>query len=543
MCCRFHTVIKIVFTIYIFALTLDAFFVNKTNILYQYAILCGPEFYDDSVNLWSFPEIPMEYKICPKCTRDKKCLNIGTCCPDLYVLYPQRQCTEVQIYSSEKRKFIESYDLIATCPQNTPQYDIHEKCVKPYEMKQKMRTPPVTSVSTGLSFKNKFCADCHNISDVVQWRLMINNTCQENLESSTVDEMFKIMVDRKCGSIDYLSVDKMPPKICHKAPWSHIIIDSCNVSGTWKKYDSDIDFACRTFDNDFKFYKNIFCYLCNPPDVLDETSVIGHCNVTGKWKHYNKIIVDACFHGDATVASYPFKNIYCYVCNTDVPRRNSFSLSVVSRSLCQYYVFNISEGFDRFTVNNGTQSCPYNRPRYVEYHKWENKIECESLLPISILETEPVPTLQRLAEKGNCTVYTSKEGNHSTVPDFELSSQYFKDITWAFPSRNNIHSFIGTYNLSLCFSCSDNLCTYLKNHYKYDCSPLYIDMAEYRLPLEYIICHCCSSTQRGIISQDKTPRFFNIFYIDAYETVSQKCHGNEIYDSTKVGYTIIVIHN
>ena len=68
-------------------------------------------------------------------------------------------------------------------------------------------------------------------------------------------------------------------------------------------------------------------------------------------------------------------------------------------------------------------------------------------------------------------------------------------------------------------------------------------MAEYRLPLEYIICHCCSSTERGIIFQDKTPKFFNIFYIDAYETMSQKCHGNEIYDSTKVGYKIIVIHN
>ena len=407
----------------------------------------------------------------------------------------------------------------------------------------------MTSVSTGLSFRNKFCAACHNISDVVPWKLMINNTCQENLELSTVDEMFKIMVDRKCGSIDYWPVDKKPPKICHKEPWSHIIIDSCNVTGTWKKYDSDIDFACKTFDNDFKFYKNIFCYLCNPPDVLNETAVIECCNVTGKWIHYNKRIVDACFHGDATVASYPFKNIYCYVCNTDVPRRNSFSLNVVSRSLFQYYVFNISEGYDRFIVNNGTQSCPYNRPRYEEYHKWENKIECQSLLPISILEPEPFLTLQRLADKGNCTVYTRKDGNHSNVPDFELSEfpplprQYFNDITWAFSSGYNIHSFVGTYKLTLCFSCSDKLCAYLKNHYKYECSPLFRDMAEYRLPLEYIICRCCSSTEMGIIIQDKTPTFLNIFYIDAYETMSQKCHGNEIYDSTKVGYIIIVIHN
>jgi hypothetical protein len=111
--------------------------------------------------------------------------------------------------------------------------------------------------------------------------------------------------------------------------------------------------------------------------------VITECNITGNWKHYSKTMVDACCHGDITVALYPFKNIYCYVCNTDGPVRNSFFLNVVSRFLFQYYVFNISEGYDSYTVNNDTQSSQYNQPHDNEYHKWDmkmNKLEWFSSL-------------------------------------------------------------------------------------------------------------------------------------------------------------------
>jgi hypothetical protein len=98
---------------------------------------------------------------------------------------------------------------------------------------------------------------------------MINNTYKENFESSTVDEMLKIMVDRKCGNMELRPFHTMAPRICSNVPRNHILIDNCNVIGTWKRYDKDINFACNTFENDLKFYKNIFCYLCNPPDVLD----------------------------------------------------------------------------------------------------------------------------------------------------------------------------------------------------------------------------------------------------------------------------------
>jgi len=276
--------------------------------------------------------------------------------------------------------------------------------------------------------------------------------------------------------------------------------------------------------------------------------------------------VNACYYGDTTVALYPFKNIYCYVCNTDVPVRNSFFLNVVSRSLFQYYVFNISEGYDSYAVNNDTQSWPYNQPRDKEYHKWDMKMNCDSLLPISMLETEPLPTLERLAIKGNCTVYTSKEGNHYNLPDVEGSaissivnqsftdinlpdvewsacssivSQSFTDITWAFLSGHDTVYFVGTENLAFCYSCSENLCSYLKKHYQFECNPLYSDMKEYRLPFEYLICRCCVVSLAMVgagASYGRGKTYWNIFFIDAYSTMSQKCHGNEIFDKKKVNF-------
>ena len=551
MCCQYHAVTIIFFTLNTFCFSLNAFTVNKTNILYQYSSLCGPDFYDDSENAWSFPEIPEEYQLCPRCSRNKKCQQSQDCCPDIYVSFPQTECSDLFIYSTTKRENVIKYEIISTCPENT-QEDFHEKCVKSYEIKQKTRTPPVTSVSTGLSFKNKFCAACHNISDAVPWQLMINNTCKENLESSTVDEMLKIMVDRKCGSIEFRPFHTMAPRICPNVPRSHILIDTCNVTGTWKRYDKDINFACNTFENDLKFYKNIFCYLCNPPDVLDQTSVIAECNITGKWNHYSKTMVDACYHGDTTVALYPFKNIYCYVCNTDVPVRNSFFLNVVSRSLFQYYVFNISDGYDRYTVNHDTQSCPYNQPRDNEYHKWDMKMNCDSLLPISMLETDPLSTLKRLAIKGNCTVYTSKEENHSNLYDVEWSAvsfvvnQSFTVINWAFLSGNDAVYFVGTDNLAFCYTCRENVCSYLKKHYQFECNPLYSDMKEYRLPLEYLICRCCLAPRTiggAGAGYGRGKTYWNIFYIDTYSTMSQKCHGNEIFDEKKVSFKMKLVFN
>jgi hypothetical protein len=51
-------------------------------------------------------------------------------------------------------------------------------------------------------------------------------------------------------------------------------VSSCNVSGMWKEYDEDIDFACQTYKNKHKFFKNIFCYICNPPVTSGEISRI-----------------------------------------------------------------------------------------------------------------------------------------------------------------------------------------------------------------------------------------------------------------------------
>jgi hypothetical protein len=134
MCCQYHAVTIIFIILNMFCFSLNAFTVNKTNILHQYSSLCGPDFYVDSENVWSFPEIPEEYQMCPRCTRNKTCQQFQDCCPDIYVSFPQTECSDLFIYSTTKRENVIKYEIISTCPENT-QEDFHEKCVKSYEIK------------------------------------------------------------------------------------------------------------------------------------------------------------------------------------------------------------------------------------------------------------------------------------------------------------------------------------------------------------------------------------------------------------------------
>jgi hypothetical protein len=80
-----HVLSTIIFSINTFCFSLKAFTVNKANIVYQYSSLCGPDFYVDSENVWSFPENPEEYQMCSRCTRNKKC-------PDIYGILVHYVC-------------------------------------------------------------------------------------------------------------------------------------------------------------------------------------------------------------------------------------------------------------------------------------------------------------------------------------------------------------------------------------------------------------------------------------------------------------------
>ena len=94
-------------------------------------------------------------------------------------------------------------------------------------------------------------------------------------------------------------------------------ISRCNVTGLWKDYDADIEWACENLQLTFKWrYKNVFCYICNPSIVSTKSELIyDRCNMTGRWEHFNVHVENACHTYPRTQRLSPFKNIYCIMCN------------------------------------------------------------------------------------------------------------------------------------------------------------------------------------------------------------------------------------
>ncbi|XP_052063031.1 uncharacterized protein LOC127702768 [Mytilus californianus] len=78
---------------------------------------------------------------------------------------------------------------------------------------------------------------------------------------------------------------------CRKV-YGENIISSCNVSGTWESYDPSIEWACRNYDNLYHTFRNVFCYICNPPVSMNP--VIGQCNTTGDWDTFDNKHIKAC---------------------------------------------------------------------------------------------------------------------------------------------------------------------------------------------------------------------------------------------------------
>jgi hypothetical protein len=94
--------------------------------------------------------------------------------------------------------------------------------------------------------------------------------------------------------------------------------------------------------------------MCNPPVVSYE--VVNHCNVSGRWADYDSSLEVACENLESTPTTFPFKNIFCYLCNIESNERNkTYYLDSISnvqeevfRKRYVKYTFNIEQMFDNY---------------------------------------------------------------------------------------------------------------------------------------------------------------------------------------------------
>jgi hypothetical protein len=207
-----------------------------------------------------------------------------------------------------------------SCPVNTTMEE-KQKCMVSEDRAIAMQSIPVTSQKTSLVYRNIDCLRCNNenTDDAMAWKLKIECTYIEMADLIFLSSYGEIVeqADKYNCSISYVDVTKhhIEPRRCiiDSKSDAHVGIRSCNVSGTWKHYDPDIDVACQTYDHKFHLFKNVFCYICNPPSY--HGNLISRCNVTGLWKDFSELLEKACNETQSSPVTGEFKNIYCYMCN------------------------------------------------------------------------------------------------------------------------------------------------------------------------------------------------------------------------------------
>ena len=197
-------------------------------------------------------------------------------------------------------------------------------CGANYTDEQKFRLPPVTSLNTQLTYRNKFCAQCHNDTDIQAWTP--NIYCDERkVELNYLNSFSEIIskVEKSNCSMTYKEFYKEHYEHAHwlRRPTSIItcgttrtMIGECNVTGTWQQYDANIKFAC-TLDSEYSAYydahRNIFCKICNPPakrvtdiELIDGSALNAILEVDP--------ISDACLLYEETPWLHPYKNVFCF---------------------------------------------------------------------------------------------------------------------------------------------------------------------------------------------------------------------------------------
>ena len=301
------------------------------DILEQYVAVCGHDYLCDKSIIPSHLRSNISYKDvipCPPCSCDGTCLSQNNCCPDIFMSFPAMSCARIDVEGFQKRSS-DKYLIIEECPFNSTETQDDLCQQSNISLVQKLLTPPVTSNTFyRLTFKNKYCAQCNGYNSYNQWSLDIQ--CEEFADFnylSSYDEIVELAAKKSCivsfkPPYDNDAVQCSDPLEINLPPY--VNTDKCNVTAALKVSNTGIEAMCNSnyklihslIGNDNVSFKNIFCYICNPLPYYDN-DVISTCNTTAVWSYKDISVELSCQKYPAMAVSYPFKNIFCKICNLD----------------------------------------------------------------------------------------------------------------------------------------------------------------------------------------------------------------------------------
>ncbi|KAL5019971.1 hypothetical protein ScPMuIL_002863 [Solemya velum] len=279
---------------------------------------CGPKSFcnPDLHSNFMVPHIDSKYcSPCPICFCDDWCRELGDCCIDLQInnsywggnvkVPTPYRCIKSTPWKQRLSKNIwdlGSVPLLNEC-HNSSNPELSYRCNYP-DKKHPLELLPVTSISTGLSYRNMFCFECLGATEPLAWDIVVRGCTQMppyNL-LSFFEEILQIAKKLKCEVSLEPSADLPFRRQCRYGV----------PRGTICEYDP--------------YSPNLLWSCMHPPANINSSNDLNHtiehtvdtCNQTGLWKVYDETLNEGCQYGDIdTLMVSSFKNIHCLLCNTD----------------------------------------------------------------------------------------------------------------------------------------------------------------------------------------------------------------------------------
>lgn len=299
-------------------------------LLNKYALICGPSGLCDQTKKFSpftNQDIYQNSSRCPKCFCDEGCYFRLDCCPDVLFSLQKPRCRNIKAIRNKFDLLLptDNVPMIDTCPPDSSS-ELKQKCEATYGSSELMLNPPVVSNRFDITFRNRDCAKCNNVFDTRKWKLDIE--CDRLVNFNFISDYGKLATLAEKAGCEARFKNSQQSVVCQgdKIPYPmhehnetlKNTINQCNVTGYWSIYDASIEKAClSTYVLPYQHYKNVFCFMCNPPIIDKSLRVISACNTTELWAPLDIKLRQACTESELTVFTFPFKNVYCHMCNVN----------------------------------------------------------------------------------------------------------------------------------------------------------------------------------------------------------------------------------
>jgi hypothetical protein len=284
---------------------------NMTNLLSHYVNACGFGYLcdsDDKIDRYHM-FVTRRFPNCPPCECDTLCFIAGNCCPDRYFQFYQTLRSIFVTAVPEKHDV--KMEFVDTCPTGTSAKE-RNKCEKERGSLERLFSPPYMSKNRSKIYWNKHCAVCNGETDdsLEYWQLFINSVCRKRMfYLSSWEEVIDFANSPRCF-LGHSPHDMIPT------------LPSDNSLNCTNYKDSDIIKACNSsYALAYRSYRNIFCAMCNPFIEIDESVAIVHSTCPFNVRHRSdphnewKTLYRLCEHSGRSSLTYPYKNVFCYLCN------------------------------------------------------------------------------------------------------------------------------------------------------------------------------------------------------------------------------------